>query len=94
MVHSNGQTWLEFGKGDVDLFVSYDGTRSLILLENASAPRQIGVWEDGSGKSASSKRVKKAPAIMTFDNVESIDAVIYSLTKARAAFLQYCNEGQ
>lgn len=92
MVHSNGQTWLEFGKGDVDLRVSYDGDCSLVILENAPTPRKIGVWEKRDGSEIDADRFAQAPAIMSFTNVESIDAVIYSLTKAKEAFQKFCGK--
>lgn len=92
MVHSYGQTWLEFGKGDVNLYVSYEPDRSLVVMENAPAPRKIGVWHDTPDKSMSDERFNHAPVIMSFENVESIDAVIYSLTKAKEAFLTFCGK--
>lgn len=92
MIHAHGQTWLEFGKGDVDLIVSYEEDRSLVILENAPSPRKIGVWKNSPRQELSEDRFRSATAIMSFENVESIDAVIYSLTKAREAFLRHCNK--
>lgn len=92
MIHSYGQTWFEFGKGDIDLFVSVDEEHTFVIMENAPEPRQIGVWKDGHGQSVSDERLQRAPAVMTFSNVESIDAVILSLTRARKAFQQCCRQ--
>lgn len=93
MVHSRGQTWMEFGTGDVDLFVSYDDEHSLVVMENAPTPREIGKWKTGKKRQkVSAKRFSEAPAVMSFTNVESIDAVICSLSQAREAFLQHCGQ--
>ncbi len=92
MIHTQGQTWLEFGQGDVDLHVAYDDDHSILVLENAPAPRKIGVWESRDGREMDDARFARAPAIMSFSNVESIDAVICSLNKAKAAFLKFCNK--
>lgn len=92
MVHTRGQTWLEFGKGDVDLFVSYDEKRSLVIMENTTEPRVIGVWKDTPTKDMDAERFQKAPAVMSFESIESIDALIYSLTKAKEAFNRFCGK--
>ncbi len=91
MVHTRGQTWMEFGKGDVDLFVSYDDKHSLVIMENTTEPRVIGVWKETPNKDMDADRFQKAPAVMSFENIESIDALIYSLTKAKEAFYLFCS---
>lgn len=91
MIYSRGRTWLEFGAGDVDLLVGYDDEQSYVVLENAPTPREIGEWKTGKKRQKiTAKRFAEAPVVMSFTNVKSIDAVIFSLSQAREAFLQHC----
>jgi len=88
MIKKDRQTLLEFGKGDVDLFVSYDENHSLVVMENASTPREIGVWKDSGSEDF--VHVNESSVIMSFSNTRSIDAVICALTKAKEAFNRFC----
>ena len=80
MIDKNGRH-LEFGTGDIGIHMSDTSNVALLVFRNLEHPLPVGHMVSGSEKK--DIKLRKSDVVMSFSNIDSIDALIKCLMVIR-----------
>lgn len=86
MITKPQQVRLDFGQGNIGIRITRDIERSYLVF-NDIEPKPIGDLGTEEGAYMTFIDLLDAPVMMSFSNVESIDALIGALQRARESML-------